>query len=143
MILADLADYLTNKQDIHAIVEGKVYANRAPRHASAPYILLGRVSEQTPYSLAGEIGITQAIVQVACWASDPGGPYAASELAELVRDKISGYRGDWGSTFVSDCSLVSGPVEIQEAPDDASDNWFHAVSMDFMVTHAREVPSLT
>lgn len=143
MILADLQSHLLGFADLTTHIGDRIYAKRAPNNAVPPYIILSRVSGTTPYSLAGEIGTTQTIVQVAVWDRDPNGPWKADRTASIVRDKLSGWRGNWDDTFVSDCSLTSEPVELEEAPDDGSDNWWHSISQDYQVTHAQAVPALS
>ncbi len=143
MILADLTTHLLSFTDITNKIGNRVYINRAPAKKATPYIILGTVSGDTPYSLQGEIGVTQSLLQVTVWERDPNGPFKANEVAELVRDKVSGWRGNWDQTFVSDCSLQGEPFDLTDPPDDKSDDWWHGVQMDFKVTHRRSIPALS
>lgn len=142
MILHDLKTHLLGKVGLTSKIGERIYINRAPDRTAFPYILASVVSGQPAYSLAGETGTAQPIIQITAWARDPNGPFQADQVAELVRDKISGFRGSWGNTFVSSCILQNEPLGYSEEPDDDSDNYFHAVQADYMVTHGRAVPTL-
>jgi hypothetical protein len=142
MIVGDLAAHLLTKEPITRLVGDAIYARRRPRTSNAKrYILLGRVSGSPQYGLTGEVGNTQTNIEVACWALADNGYALAEELAAVVRDQISGFRGEWSGTFINDCTLQSEPYDIEEAPADASDTWAFAVRMDYMVTHAQPEPS--
>lgn len=142
MILHDLKAHLLDKVDLTSKIGDRFFVNRAPERTEFPYILASVVSGQPAYSLAGETGTTQPIIQITAWARDPNGPFQADQVAELVRDKISGFRGSWNGTFVSSCILQNEPLSYSEEPDDDSDNHFHAVQADYQVTHGRAVPAL-
>ena len=142
MLLADLRAYLAGFPDLTEHVGSRMYASRAPDRAEAPYLIFSTISGDTPYSLQGEIGTTQTLIQIAAWARDPNGPFLASTVAGIVRDKLSHFRGNWADRFINDCHLTNEPTEIPDEPDDGSDNWYHAVTQDYMVTHAQAVPTL-
>lgn len=143
MILADLTTHLLTFVDLTTKIGDRVYSNRAPRGTASPYILLGLVGGNPYYTLSGEAEVAQPTIEVACWATDPGGAYAANEVADLVRSKISGWRGEWGDTFVCDCSLESEPFDLVDEPPDGSDNWIHGVTQTYRVTHRRAAPTLS
>lgn len=143
MILADLRTHLLSFVDLTTKIADRIYISRAPRGAKPPYLILSRISGTPQYSLSGEVGVTQAIVQVTAWARDPNGPFVANVVAELVRDKLSHWRGNWGDTFVSDCTLENEPIDLSEVPNDGSDEWWHGVDQTYQVTHRRAVPTLS
>lgn len=143
MILADLRSHLLSFVDLTNKIGDRVYINRAPDKTPTPYMIVSMVSGDVPYSLQGEVGTVQPMIQIAVWERDPNGPFKADQVAELVRDKLSGWRGNWGDTFVCDCSLQSEPIALEEPPEDGSGNWWHAVNQDYKVTHRRAIPSLS
>jgi hypothetical protein len=143
VILPALRTHLLSFTDLTNKIGARVFINRAPDKTPVPYILISSFAGDTPYSLQGEVGIGQPMIQVAVWDRDPNGPDKVTTVVELVRDKMSGWRGEWGDVFVCDCSLQGEPILNSEAPDDKSDNWWHSGNLDFQVTHRRPVPSLS
>ena len=143
MILADLRTHLLGFVDLTTEIGDRIYINRAPQKAPNPYVIVSIVSGNTPYTLAGEIGVVQSIIQLSAWSRDPNGPFQASKVAALLRDKLSHWRGNWGDTFVNDCSLQGEPLDLADEPIDKSDNWWHGVQQDYQVTHAFSAPTLS
>lgn len=143
MLLGDLKTHLTGFTDITDKIGERVYINRAPSKTRTPYVIVSTVSGEPQYALSGEAGIAQAIVQVSVWDQDPNGVFVADEVAELIRDKMSGWRGSWGDTYVSGCTLTNEPTAYGDNPADSSDDWWHTVQQDFRVTHRRAVPTLS
>lgn len=141
-IIAELATHLRSKPSLTTLIGNAVYSKRAPHGVGNRYVLLSKFGGDPKYSLTGEVGTTHSILQVSCWARDPNGAVVANQIGDAIRNLISGFRGEWGDTFVSDCSLTSEPTEQDEAPDDGSDRWWHGVSQDYRVTHAQFVPAL-
>lgn len=142
MIVADLAKYLKGKPSLTTLIGDAVYSKRAPGNAGNRYVLLSKFGGDPKYSLTGEVGVTHSIIQASAWARDPNGAVVANQIGDELRNLLSGFRGEWGDTFISDCSLTSEPTEQDEAPDDNSDRWWHGVSQDYRVTHEQFVPAL-
>lgn len=150
-VLKDIADHLRGSTAIVDAVENRIYPDVIPqeernsggnRMALFPCIVLQIVSGQPEYALRGEAGVHQTTVQVDVWTDGDRGSYHANELSELVRNRLSGYRGTFGSGCRGTARLVrsnSLPVE----PVDASDQFRRRVSMDFDLIHTAAVPDLT
>ncbi len=151
MIEDTIITYLKGFTDLTERVGDKFFLLRAPRmHFDSsgremdmrpPYIVISRVGGDTGQQLGGETGAAQAILQFTAWASDPNGPKEADTVFELIRDKLSGYRGTVGGVLISEATLLGEPSTYAEEPEDDSDDWFCAVTGDFQITHSRPVPT--
>lgn len=143
MILRNLRDYLLGFTSVTNRIGDRIHANRLPGSYQGPYVLISRVSGDTPYNLAGEIGTTQTLIQVACWAGGEDGSYEAYAASESIRNVLSGFRGTWDGVLVSSCVLTSEPIELADDPPDGSRYWLHGVTSDYRVTHSQAVPTLS
>jgi hypothetical protein len=91
----------------------------------------------------GEIGKAQSMLEITAWDRDPNGPYKANVIGDLVRDKLSGWRGNWCDTYVDGCTLEGEPIDRDEIPNDGSSDGWHAVDQTYQVTHSSPVPTLS
>lgn len=150
-VLKDIADHLAGSSDIVDAVENRIFPEVIPqeirdsqgnRTTVYPCIVLQIVNCQPEYALRGEAGVHQTTVQVDVWTDGDRGSYHANEVSELVRNRLSGYRGTFGSGCRGTARLVrsnSLPIE----PVDASDQFRRRVSMDFDLIHTAATPDLT
>jgi len=143
MILADLRTHLLSFTDITNKIGTRVYINRAPEKTPTPYLIISRTSGTPQYSLDGEIGKAQSMLEITAWDRDPNGPYKANVIGDLVRDKLSGWRGNWCDTYVDGCTLEGEPIDRDEIPNDGSSDGWHAVDQTYQVTHSSPVPTLS
>lgn len=140
MIEHTLTEYLKEFSDVTGKVGDGFYLNRAPRSAEPPYVLLGKIGGDTPYSTTGEVGTAQTIMQVTVWDTDPNGTKNADAIFKLIRDKISGLQTTYDGVRLS-IILQGEPSTFAEEPEEGSDDWFHAVTADFLITHTVDVPT--
>lgn len=140
MILSALREHLTGDRALQHRIESRIYARRAPRSATFPYLLLSTISSRPEVTIGLEAGIHRAQVNVTAWSRDPGGYRLAMVVGELVRQSSSGFAGLWGDTEVHSCQVTS-QRDLDEAPSDGTDNWLFAQSIDFEVVHAASVPT--
>ncbi len=122
---------------------------RRPTDPKEEYIVLHLISENPDYHLDGEVGTGDAVVQVDCHGSHTS---KARSLYQLVRNRLSGYRGSVADVLTDDGDLVSRdvceltilrPGMIVGTPQDASDKWSYNCSTDISVFYEQSVPTLT
>lgn len=150
-VLKDIADCLIASADIADAVENRIFPEVIPqevrnsqgqRTSVYPCLVLGIVSNQPEYALRGESGKHQTTIQVDVWTDGDRGSFHANEISELVRNRLSGYRGQFGTGCYGTARLVrcnSLPVE----PVDGSDTHRRRISMDFELIHTATAPDLT
>lgn len=139
-VLKDIRDHLTNSTAIANEVADRVYADIAPQRTEYPYILLGEVSALPEYHLGGEVGTHTTQVQVDVWTDGTGGRQKANEIGELVRNRLSGYRGQFG-TGVYGTSHMTTSHASSEPPPEGSDQHRQRVTMQFELIHSADVPT--
>lgn len=69
---------------------GRVYAQRAPQNATAPFIIFQRVSSERWRSINNPSGIAQASIQIDVYGADY---YQAKDLAATIEAALDGYTG--------------------------------------------------
>jgi hypothetical protein len=99
MIEDGLETYLKAQPTVSAIVGTRVYPIRKPKVKSKlnPYIVYRREDTDRVFSLTGFSGLTEATIQIGCWADTYG---AAKRLADAVRLVVDGYAGLMGAYTV-------------------------------------------
>jgi len=150
-VLKDIADHLTGSADIADAVSNRVYPDYIPQEARDslgqkqplyPCLVLGVVSGEPEYVLSGEGGVHQTIIQLDVWTDGDRGSFRANEIAEMVRNRLSGYRGTFGTGCRGTARMIrSNPIAV--APVDASDTYRRRVSMDFELIHTADAPDFT
>lgn len=118
--------FLLEDAAIAAIVVDRVYSIRIPQGVRASSIVFTRVSGAGDYHLAGPSGIINVRMQVDAWAITPD---AAVTLANLVKDRLDGYRGLMGAVMVHGVFVA----DLREDYDD--DAQLYRAGRDYFVHH--------
>lgn len=147
MIERKVRDFLRAVDDIRDRVDmgtglPGIYAGTVPTRHRGECILLSVVGAQHNNHLAGESSARHSVVQVSCYGENAERAYT---LAELVRNRLSGYSGSLGDTDATDAHcVVQNAIGAQEEPtSDASDKWTHSYTVDYFITHQTPVPTLS
>lgn len=142
-LLKDIRDHLAGSTTIMDDVLGHIYPDTIPQETNwERAIVLSETSKQPEYYLGGEAGRHITQVQVDYYTRGTQGSQAANNGAELVRNRLSGYRGTFG-TGCSGCARLTNEVVLANEPTDATDDWRYRVTMDFEISHTASTPSLT
>lgn len=132
-------DFLIADAGINAAVGGRIHSGRLPKEKTLPAIVLTVIDTDHHYSLANEVMKAEATVQVDVWDRDPQPEHVT--IAELVRLRLSGYRGALNGTYNGETFEIVRNSELNEPPKDGSDNWLRRISMDFRFFHNATVPT--
>jgi hypothetical protein len=89
-----LRSFLLGDAPIVAVVVDRVYSLRIPQGIKSSSIVVTRISGPGDYHLQGPSGLMSARIQVDAWATTAD---AATTLANLVKDRLDGYRGTMGT----------------------------------------------
>lgn len=142
-LVKDIADQLLASTAIVNAFSNRVFPEVIPQGSNQyPAIVLNDISNAPEYYLGGESGMHTSTVQVDVWTDGTGGKQKANELGELVRNRLSGYRGQFGTGVYGTARMISNNSNAA-APVDASDNHRRRVSMDFEFIHSAAVPDFT
>jgi hypothetical protein len=96
-IRPSLRAYLLADAAIAAAVIDRVYTIKIPQGVSATCIVYTRISGGGDYHLQGLSGFARHRYQIDSWAPTANG---AASLADLIRDRIDGFRGVMGDVTV-------------------------------------------
>ena len=115
---------LLNDSGVSSHVAGRVNFGAHPQGQPFPAVVLATVSDNEGYTLQGPNGVTEARVQVDCYADSYG---AAKLLSRAVRSLLSGYQhaAFQGVFFAGSRDSREGGSNDAERP--------YRTSMDFMV----------
>ena len=119
-------------------IDGRIYAGRIPDKGKLPCVVIQVVSTTRHYHVGGESGITESIVQVDVWGESIT---EVDEIAELIRNRTSGYNGTAGDETIR-VGLIVREGDTTDQPKDGSGKWIYRHSRDFQVFYTTTVPTL-
>jgi hypothetical protein len=108
----------------------RVYPHRLPRDATLPALTYSRVDTVRPRSHSGPSGLPTPRIQLDVWANDPD---SADAIAEALRIRLDGYRGQMGDVPVGSVELVG-----DSDADDAETGLYRRI-LDVAITHEEAV----
>lgn len=130
-----LRQYLLDDASIAAIVSDRVYHVRMPQGNRLPCIVFTRISDQPDNHMQGPSGLAKPRVQVDSWAVDGD---TAAQLADLVKERLDGSRGQWlwGEDSPEEALVVQGvfPLYLRDYYDD--DSQMYRVGRDYFIWFA-------
>lgn len=138
----DLRDHLAGSVEVHDEFGTNIYEARIPQnvvYTSALVITI--VSQQPEYYLGGEVGTHISQVQIDIWSDGKRGAVHANRLSELVRNRLSGYRGELGEGCFCNHARIIRYDSTAPEPVDGSNVHRRRVSMDFEIIHTASVPT--
>jgi hypothetical protein len=140
----DIRDHLVVSTAILDAFSDRIYPEKIPqgRQDAYPAIVINDLSNDPEYTLNGEAGLHTTHVQVDVWTDGTGGKAKANELGELIRNRLSGYRGQFGTGVYGTSRMIRNDT-VAAPPIDGSDNHRRRVSMDFEIIHSADVPTFT
>lgn len=145
-MIADLRTFLKGSSAIANLIDDRIERQYVRQGTPYPHLLLTVLDDSPPlYHLSGEPDLSEFVVQVDAYARDENGPngaLVATQLADAVRNRISGYRGSMGDTSVRSCTMTRSNV-LDEDPEAGEQGRVHRVSMDFQIKYERTVPDFT
>lgn len=114
-----------------AAIGDRVYPRRLPRDPVLPAITYRRIdTAQRVRSQSGPSGLVTPRIQFDIWATDPD---VADQVAEALRLRLDGYRGQMGDVPVGSVELV-GDVD-----DDDPETGLYRRILDASITHEEAV----
>jgi len=137
MIEKDIKKHLHASSNIRNVVGNRIFAGRAGQTARGALLIVRNITSERFYSLSSEVAAKSSVLQVDCYEDSAVKAY---DLSELVRNRLSGYRGTAGDAEIHDTQIVSERA-YTEKPENKSDRWVFAYSFDFAILHDSTVPT--
>ena len=127
--------YLLDDAGIAAVVGTRVYPIRLPQGQISPSIIYTRISGFGDNHMLGPSGLSRPRLQVDCWAQSAD---TASTLANLVKERIDGFRGTWlwGEDSPEEGIAVQGVFFENEREDYDDAVQLYRVSRDYFVWYS-------
>ena len=139
---AAIRDWLLSDAAIANKISNRVFPGKVPQGESFPAIVLQKISRSHEYHLTGELGIGSEMIQVDVYDRGRNARWSVEYIAELIRLRMSGYRGQLNADVFCHGATIERNNEVNERPADASDEWIERESMDFQVWTTTAVPTL-
>lgn len=124
-----LRSFLLSDPAISSSVGARVYPIKLPQGTTGSSIVYNRISGAGDYHMQGLSGFAHHRFQIDAWASTAN---AATALADLIRDRIDGYRGDMG-TDSPPVVTVQGVFMVDQREDYDDDAKLHRMSRDYFI----------
>lgn len=126
MIDQDLVSYLAG---LGSGADDRVYTGNAPQDAPKPYIVIRRTGGNTPKTLGNVSLFARALFSIFVIAKEYADAYP---IANLVHDRLHGFRGVMGSTTVQSARCISDPADGSEID---GDKVTRALTQDYLIAH--------
>lgn len=123
---AELRTYTLAGAAVAGLVGTRMHARMLPQAPTLPAIVYQRVDTRRQHDLAGPDGLPRLRMQVTCWGSTPAVAYS---VASVVRERLDGFRGTWGTLTIGSCLCV-GERDLDDPEASRS-----AVALDFMIQY--------
>lgn len=141
----DIRDHLAGSTAIVNVVSDRMYAESVPQgkgELDYPCIVINDVSSDPEMYLGGEAGVHTTVIQIDAWTDGSGGKAAINTLSELIRNRLNGYRGQFGTGCSGTARMIRNN-SVAAPPVDGSDQHRRRASLDFEIIHTADVPTFT
>lgn len=123
-IRVTLKNLLLSDNSIRTSVSGRVFPNILPQGVVDPSIVFHRISGLGIGAMNGDTGLSRPRMQIDAWAKTHD---QAASLADQVKEKISGFRGNVGSV------MIQGIFYESERDSFDSVAKLHCVTRDYFI----------
>lgn len=138
-----LVRYFQSIPDITNVVGNNIFMGRKPQGTPLFSMTVQRQRSPRNYVLEGEDGCHQPLLEVMLWGRGPHAVAKIDDLAQIVWDNISGYRGPAGENFIEWMRINNDGWDIPTQPSDGSDDWFFTYSYSVRISYGQALPKVT
>ncbi len=132
-----LRKFWIDDEDIRDKIDGRIFARRVPDHTTNPCVVLTTITTSREYSLANEINVLTAVVQVDVYGANTA---EVDEITELIRNRTSGYKGLAGDLFLQGCFILREQSEAKRRRD-GSNRFANRNSTDYQIFFSQAIPT--
>jgi len=140
MLPTALYSYISNTASITNLIGSgtscRLYPGGAEQDETRPYIVYYIISDLEYHILTGAEGMSQARVQLECWADTY---LAAHQMADTVRKALDGYQGYWETTIIKKCFLDNQTDSVYDDPEKHEDR-IYGVLCDYSIMYDKQKP---
>ena len=129
-----LVDYAS----VSALVGTRVRSTQLRQSDTLPAIVYHNIGIQRNYQHDGQSTLSNGRVQVECYAANAKG---AKDLAEEVRQALSGFTGQAAGVYVRSC-LLENESDDFSPPTTGGESGIPRVTIDAVCTFVESVPTL-
>lgn len=122
----ELRTYTLAGTAVAAMVGTRMYARKLPQNPTLPAISFQRIDNRRLHDMDGPDGLPRPRMQLNCWGTTPA---EAADLAAVVRQRLDGFLGTWGSINIGSCLCV-GDKDIDDPQTGRV-----AVAQDYMIQY--------
>ncbi len=110
----------------------RIFPIRLPQGEIRASIVYNRITGMGDNKMDGRTGLSRPRFQIDCWAQSAD---AANSLANLVKDRIDGFRGQWayGSNSPQDYVFIQGVFYESERDAYDEDSNLYSLSRDYFI----------
>ncbi|MEM9019940.1 MAG: DUF3168 domain-containing protein [Planctomycetota bacterium] len=130
-IKAAIYALVTEHAGAKAILDTRIYPQRAPSGTPLPYAVYHRISPERQYHLGGFAGCTRELIQVDAWADTPA---EAEAMADALIDAMEVQQVQAGGILIESIELQS-QRDTDQDPQDGRDLPVFGSSLDFRIWH--------
>lgn len=131
--------WLTASPEIEALVDDRIYPDRAPQGVVRPYVTFFVVATEPALHLTAGAGVTSSQVQLDIWADDNA---TRRSIADALFARLHGYVGDMPPLYAQQVRF-GGPTNSHERPNDAGEVGTFRGRCDVTIWHDEIVPVFT
>lgn len=124
-----LRSFLLSYSPISDVVGARLFPIKLPQGTTADSIVYNRISGAGDYHLQGLSGFANNRIQIDAWAPTAD---KATALADLIRDRIDGYRGEMGTDSPPSIT-VHGVFMADQREDYDEEAKLHRMSRDYFI----------
>ena len=138
MIRSSLRQYLAAQSEITALVSTRIYPVFAPESATFPAIIYARKSGGHDHNLHSATGSAMPAFELTCLAPTYE---QVDQLAEVIRQKMQGFRGPMGSVNVRSVILDDEADGFEDLGEAASDRLVYSITLTYRIRYDETVPA--
>ena len=142
---AAVRDWLLASDNVTNQVANRCYPDGlVPQGESRDRIVLTEISFAPDMYLGGESGYGETVLQIDFWTDGQNKRAQAKLGGEVIRNRLSGYRGPLNDSMTAACcELVRGPEVVAMSPTDGSASQRFRCSSDYRIRHTTTVPDFS
>lgn len=133
-------DFLSAQSDLTAIAIGGVWCHFIDQSITSPAVYWDKTGCDHDHTLAGAAGRGVAYFDVVCQSRTLT---QASAMGEIVRQKLDGYRGTWGTYKIVGVFLDNEWLPCQPPNNGSDKDGYYSTSSSFIVRYDETIPSFS
>lgn len=126
-----LHGFLLADSAVNAICSGRIYPVRLPQGVTLPSVVYTRITGQGDNKMDGATGLSRPRFQIDAWANSAK---LAGTLADAIKDRLDGYRGNMSSANSPDDPVfVQGVFYQNERDGYDNESFLYFMSRDYFI----------